>query len=247
VAGYNFARFQLRATGALGRIARVAVPSALWIGGVVLAGGDFTWTHALFLNGFLGTADARWAYWFVEALIHVLVVLTVVLAVPAVARWERRRPFGLAVAALAAGLLVRFDVVDLTTDHRITRPHEVFWLFALGWAAARATDARHRALVTLVGAVAVAGFFGDPLRELVVLGSVVLVTWVPAVRLPRVAVPALAALAAASLWIYLTHVQVLPLLRPTLGPAAATAVSLAVGVAAHRAAAAVRVGRTRTS
>jgi len=66
------------------------------------------------------------------------------------------------------------------------------------------------------------------------------------VRLPRVVVPAVAALAAASLWIYLTHIQVLPLLRPALGPGAATAVSLAVGVAAHRVAAAVRVRRTRT-
>lgn len=199
------------------------------------------------MNGFLGGADARWAYWFVEALVQILVVLALLFAVPAVVRWERRRPFGVAAAALAAGMLVRFDVVDLTTDHRITRPHEVFWLFALGWAAARATGVRRRVLVTLAATVAVAGFFDDPARELVVLGSVLLIGWLPAVRLPRTAVPALAALAAASLWIYLTHVQLLPLLRPIVGPGAATAMSLAVGVAAHRAAATVRVGRMRTS
>lgn len=236
LAGYNFARFQLAGGHMLASIARIAVPSACWIAIVVATTDGFAWPHVLLVNDLFGGPDARWAYWFIEALVQTLVLLAVVFAIPAVARLERHRPFLVAAVAVGAGLVVRFDIVDLTTDHRISRPQNVFWLFALGWAATHAASWPKRALVTAVAVVSVAGFFGDPHRELIVAAAIALVVWVPTMPLPRLAVGAVAKLAGASLYIYLTHFQIYPNLTRSLGPAAAAAASLAVGVAAWLAA-----------
>jgi peptidoglycan/LPS O-acetylase OafA/YrhL len=97
--------------------------------------------------------------------------------------------------------------------------------------------------------VAVMGFFDDPGRELVVLGGIVLLVWAPTLPTPRVAQRLIAPLAGASLYIYLTHFQVHPPLERLLGPAAAVAGSLLVGVAAwwsvETLTAAVRSARAR--
>lgn len=231
VAGFNFARFQLGASTMLASIIRIALPSMGWIGIVAATTDDFAWSHALLVNGQFGAADSRWAYWFIEALVQMLVPLVVVFAAPAVARFEQRRPFAVAAAAVAMGLVVRYAMIDVTSTHRISRPHEVFWLFALGWAAARATTWPRRLLVTAVAAGTVVGFFGDVHRELIVIGALALVVWVPTLAVPRPAIRAVAPVAGASLYIYLTHFQIYPTLDRTLGPAAAVAASLAVGVA----------------
>jgi hypothetical protein len=89
----------------------------------------------------------------------------------------------------------------------------VFWLFALGWAAAKATGVRSRLLVTVAVAATLPGFFGNPAREAVVIVGLVLLIWVP--RLPSFGALNLVAkvLAGASLYIYLTHWQVYPRLH----------------------------------
>ena len=232
VAGYNFARFQLGASTMFRSIARVAVPSMAWIGIVAATSDDFGWPHALLVNGQRGGADSRWAYWFIEALVQILLTLAVVFAVPAVARIERRRPFLIAGAAVTLGLVVRFDLVELASTHRISRPSEVFWLFALGWLAARATGWPQRVLVSAVAAATVFDFFGDSHRELIVITALVLVVWLPTIPLPRRAVAAVASVAGGSLYIYLTHFQVYPIVNRLSGPALAVAASLAVGVVA---------------
>jgi acyl-CoA synthetase (AMP-forming)/AMP-acid ligase II len=253
VAGHNFARFQL-GTGpaSMARsLARVAVPSMCWIGAIALLSDGFTWRHAVLLNGALGEADARWAYWYVEALVQILVPVALVLAVPAVRRAERRRPFALAVAVTAAALLVRFDVVDLAAGHhRYARPHEIVWLFALGWAAALAATVPRRLVVTALAAVAVPDFFGNTGREWIVLGAVLAVVWLPAVPVPRPAVRPVGMVAAGSLYVYLAHYEVYPPLLRLFGPAVALAGAVLAGVAvwavAQRLIAAVERGLARS-
>jgi len=230
VAGYNFARFQLAGAKRWTPIARVALPSMVWMAVLAATTDGFAWPHALLVNGLLGTPDARWAYWFIEALVYILTAVTALLSVPAIARLERRQPFLVPAVAVVFGFVTRFDLIDLTADHRTTRPHEVFWLFALGWAAARATDAPRRVLVTALAVAAIPGFFADSHRELIVLATVVLVTWMPTIPLPRRLVAPLGAVAGASLFIYLTQFQVYPPVHRALGPVAAVAASLAVGI-----------------
>jgi hypothetical protein len=238
LAGYNFARFTLSsATGAehAGRVrqavARLAVPSIAWITVVALVSGAYDPATALLLNVVLGP-DAwgpQWHFWFVEALVWILAATGLVLAVPAVRRWRVRSPFAVALAAVAVGLVPRFAVGDVSGTDRASALY-AFWIFAVGWAAAEASRRRERVLVSLVLLAAMPGYFDSLPRAAVVAGGLLAVTWVPTVRLPRVTARAVAVVAGASLYIYLTHWQVFPGLD--LPAWAELLACLAIGVAA---------------
>ncbi len=236
LAGYNVARFQLDArprgdrARALARGAfRVALPSVLW---VAVAGLLFTDSYGpqnlLLLNSVLGPAtwDASWHFWFVEVLLWILVGLALLAGVPAVDRVERRAPFAVALVVLGAGLTARFELLPFDLLH----PRPVLWVFALGWAAARAEQWWQRAVVTAVALASVPGFFGEPQRDAVILVGVLLVLWVPTLPLPTPLASPVATLAGASLFVYLTHWQVYGRVE-SLDPWLAVAVSLLVGVA----------------
>jgi peptidoglycan/LPS O-acetylase OafA/YrhL len=164
--------------------------------------------------------------------VQVLVGVSLLLAVPPVARVVRRHPFGAPLALALVGLALRFELLGLPLpDPQDIRPHGVLWLFALGWAGAQARDVRARLLVSGLLLVGLPGFFDEPYRDVVVAIGVLAVLWVPVVRLPRTVVRPVAHLAAASLAIYLTHWQVYPPVRDALGPWPAYGASLLAGMA----------------
>ncbi|HEY5836070.1 AMP-binding protein [Streptomyces sp.] len=240
VAGYNFARFHL--TGAqqhrervrhLWRsITRIAVPSMAWIACAVALTGLYDPANALLLNSALGPGVSRheYHYWFVEALVYFLVVLGALLTVPQLDRLERRYPFTVPLALMAVGLIGRYDLLGLAPARFHLGPTVVFWLFALGWAAARATTAWQRSLLTATLLVALPGLFHDqPLRTAIVAGGVILLIWVPALPSLGPLNRAAGVLASSSLCIYLTHFQVYPYLRDA-SPLLALFASLTVGI-----------------
>jgi peptidoglycan/LPS O-acetylase OafA/YrhL len=188
----------------------------------------------LLVNHLFGGADPRVAYWFVESLVVILGLVGAVLAIPAVRRRERRRPFATALAVAVAGLAIRFDfIVEHDPHHSTSQPENVLWLFALGWAGAVATTGRQRIVVSALLLPGVWGFWGaQPLRELIVAGGVLMLLWVPSLPVPRPLHRVLGAVAAMSLMLYLTHWQVYPPLLRSFGAAAAFAGSLAAGLAA---------------
>lgn len=243
IAGYNFARFQLASGRMVRSIARVAVPSMVWIGGVAALTADFGWHHALLANGQVGGGDSRWAYWFIEAIVQILAVLAVAFAIPPVRRLSDRAPFGFALALTLAGLVLRFDLLGLPgATHEVLRPQNIFWLFALGWAAATARHAGHRLVLTAIVALAVPGLFADGEREAVVAIGLLVLIWVDRVPVPRSLHRLVAALAGASLYIYLVHWEVFPLVHRTskvLAFVVSMAVGYAVWVVARRVSAAV--------
>ena len=246
VAGFNFARFALTARSIFTSAARVAVPSIAWIALVSVFSTKYGWPHVVLLNDVLGSPESVWSFWFVEAIVQISLVLALVFAVPIVSRFERQRPFAVASLAVGVGLCARFDVIAQPSSHLVTWPQELFWICALGWAAARAATPRHRVLVMVVGMIALPGFFSNPTRGLVVLAALIAITWLPTVTVPRFAVRFLSPLAAASLYIYLTHLQLYSALTRAVGPFAATLASLLVGVGAWRVALYLeRVVRTR--
>jgi hypothetical protein len=127
---------------------------------------------------------------------------------------------------------VRFDLLGLPElGNRFSRPHEVAWIFVLGWLAARVSGWHRRLVLSVTVAVATAGFFGDPAREAVVIAGLLLTTWLPQLPVPRRARRLVGGLAAASLPIYLTHWQVFPEVADVAGPQAALVASLAFGMA----------------
>ncbi len=244
VAGFNFGRFHL--TGAVrtdrirhlgSSIARIAVPSMVVIGIVATCTRGLGWRNALLVNGVVGPptwTEPAWHYWFIEALVHTLLALTVVMALPGVDRAERRWSFWLPMTLAGLGLLTRYEVVELMGGDAIHRANVVFWLFALGWATVKATATWQRVLVSAVVVATVPGFFDDPAREAVVVAGLLALVWVRSVRVPSWAGRLAGALASASLYIYLVHWQVYPHLEDEL-PWLATVLSLLTGILLWRA------------
>ncbi|WRH26521.1 AMP-binding protein [Arthrobacter sp. JZ12] len=232
-AGYNFARFQLQGEGMerLGRqltsLARIVVPSMAVIALGYVITDHYSVANIFLLNALLGPQEVtpEWHFWFVEVLTYLLVCVIALLAVPPVAKLERRFPFAFPLSLAAAGLLTRFNVVDLDLPN--TAP--ALWLFALGWSVARARTVLHRCLISVIVILAVPGFFwGDQLREMTLLIGILLLVWLRTLPVPRGLTRLAVLLAGASLHIYLVHWLVFPHLEFT-HPAVGVLASLAAG------------------
>ncbi len=218
IAGYNFGRFCLtplpraqRARHLGNTIAWIVVPSVVWVAIALLATNDYTASNLLLANKFFGAGESMTAgrLWFVEVVVWILVALALVCCTPIGDRLERRGPFAFALVFLALGLAVRFDGFGMGNAAWFTVL--AFWFFAIGWAASKASTARQRIAITVLLAVGVVGYFGNPHRELLVFTGLALLIWLPAVRCPSALTVAAGVLAEASLVIYLTHYQVYPL------------------------------------
>lgn len=239
IAGYNFGRFCLTPVPRTQRIrhlgttiAWIAVPSIAWIAIALVATEDYRWTNLLLANKILGPFDSMTAgrLWFVEVLVYVLLALTLVCAIPAVDRLERRYPFGVAAAVLALGIVLRYDLPGFGLGHQAWFSYPAFWFFAAGWAAGKAGNGWQRLAVSVTLAVCLVGYFDSALRGALVLTGLLLLIWVPALRAPA-PLPLLAGIIAeASLYTYLTHFQVYALFEghPLIGALASIGVGVAV-------------------
>lgn len=240
VVGYNLARFQLGAATSAGRvralarsIAKVAVPAVLWIGAVGLLTGGYEPATALLVNSFTGaeTWTAQWEFWFLEATVWTFAGILALVAIPIVDRVERRLPFASALVLLALALGMRFGftggVLAASPERYVVVG--VAWIVVLGWLVARSTTLARRIVTTVIVVLSVPGFLGDLPREAVVGAGILILLWVPSLPVPRILVPVIAALASASMFIYLTHWQVYPPFEEA-APWLGTALSLTVGV-----------------
>lgn len=226
VSGSSFARFQLNAVASSGRvrpllgsIARIAVPSVAVIAFAYVITRDYELWNVLLLGHVVGPVgedlgrdgwDPVWNYWFIEVLVAILIVCAALLSIPAIRRLERAWSFGFALAFLAVSLVLRFHVLVGEVAMEPYRPHMTVWLFAIGWAAARATRLGHRALLTgaALCATLLPGFFDDDHgRKVVILGGLLLLIWLARVPIPVGLQRVTAVLAGGSLWIYLTQPQ----------------------------------------
>ena len=109
-------------------------------------------------------------------------------SVPAVDRWERRRPFAFPLALVGLGLLTRYAVVVPDAGpYRGANAYVLIWLFAIGWAAARATTTRQRLLVSALPVLTAARVLASmPGREVTIIAGCSLLIWVPTLPAPPV-------------------------------------------------------------
>jgi len=217
VAGYNFARFAATAPTTRetwrrvgGTVSRVAVPTALWVAAVAVLAGTYSVANLAMVNWLFGSDawSSTWRLWFVEALVWTLLAFAALLSVPPVRRLHLRAPFAVATGVAVLGAFARLDVFHLTSPPGRGTAPAVLWLVATGWAAQVATTRRQRLLLSVVVVAVLPGFMNDHVREATIAAGLLLLVWVPVVLVPRVLVPGLAALASASLYIYLTHFEV---------------------------------------
>ncbi len=247
VAGYNFGRFCLTPLPRIDRVRHlrntlfwIAAPTIAWVALALVITDDYAASNLLLANKFLGPSDSMTAgrLWFVEVVVWILVALAVVCWSPLGDRLERKWPFGVAVAFLAFGLALRYDVFGFGLGREAWFTVLAFWYFAIGWVAAKATTTWQRVAVTVVLAVGVAGYFGSFEREALVFTGLALLIWLPSIRCPAAVVVVAGLVAEASLYVYLTHYQVYPLFgeHRLLGVIA----SVVVGVLLTRAVVAAR-------
>lgn len=247
VVGYNVARFQLSAADVPGRsrrsfltVARIALPTSIWIGLNMLLVGGYSLGAVLLVNSYTGSAhrsDGRWEYWYFEAFVQIMIVIALVFSVSSVRRAERARPFMFALGVLGLTWLFRFEIVNIGGAYNeIFRPHTVASFVAIGWCAQRASNTTQRIIVTVLAAITTLGYFetvgrSDQLdRELRILAAVLALVWIGSVRLPTPVAVVITRLAAASMWIFLVHWQVWPMFTPWLDDRTAFVATIAVGV-----------------
>ncbi|MGH3390825.1 MAG: AMP-binding protein [Actinomadura sp.] len=217
VAGYNFARFAASSPTAretwrrVGTtVARIAVPTFVWVTAVGLTAGTYSVANLVMLNWVFGsrTWSSTWRLWFLEALVWVLLAFAALLSVPAIRRAHARAPFTLAAGVAALGATTRLDIIDLSSPPGRGTAPAVLWLVAIGWAAQVASDRRQRLLLSVLVVGTLPGFMDNHVREATIGAGLLLVVWVRTLPVPRPLVPVLAVLAGASLYVYLTHFEV---------------------------------------
>ncbi|MGA9148395.1 MAG: AMP-binding protein, partial [Candidatus Nanopelagicales bacterium] len=221
IAGFNFARFHLsnserrtRLRGMLASVRRIAVPSMVWMAFAALLDSQYSFANVFFLhNVVMPDADnAAWRYWFVEALVYLLIFSAAVVAIPALHRAEQRWPFGFVLVLLGVGLVFRYGLIETATGPKaIYTPAMVLFVFALGWAIARARTWPQRGLVVALIVVTLPGYSENLTRVVIVMAGLALLLLVPTVRVPSLLGKGVGLVAGASLYIYLSHWQVYPL------------------------------------
>ena len=96
---------------------------------------------------------------------------------------------------------------------------------------AAATTLARRVAATAIVVATVPGFFGDPLRESIVIVGLGLLIWVTSLPVPVFLAGGIGTVASASMFVYLTHWQVYPQIEEVSPPLAIVS-SFAVGLAA---------------
>lgn len=252
VAGFNLARFRLtggvapsadaraarsrRVRGLLRSARGLAVPAVLWIGGVALIARTYDPATVFLSNWLIPGAHAwteQWQFWFLEALVWSILGLAALFAVPRIDALERRHPFAFAAVVLGAALAVRYVVaggIAVSSPLRYSLP-AIAWLVALGWLVARSTTLPRKVAATAIVLATVPGFFGDPVRESIVIVGLGLLAWVTSLPVPALLAGAIGTVASASMFVYLTHWQVYPPIEE-VSPPLAIAASFAIGLAA---------------
>ena len=246
VVGYNVSRFHLsidrtgdRFVAGLRLIGRVAVPVVAWVGVCMVLVGGYGIATLAFVNNYLGPEtheDGRWHYWFIEALVQLVLLVTLVLAIGPVRQFERRFPYLFPLLLFGGALVFRYHwvIVEGLGNLRF-RTHGVAWFFLLGWLVHRSTTSGRRLLTTALCLLTIPGFFGRPEREWFIALGIALLIWSPYLPLPRLAIRPIAVIAAASMWIYLSHFRIWPPLDRNLPAGIAYVATILAGVAIWRA------------
>ena len=246
IAGFNFARFGLRATtGPMAdhRPHRRPVCRCGSARSPPLTT-DYQWTHALLIHSVIGEPGSRYSYWFIETLLYLLIPLTALFAFPPL-RPIRTGPSALPPRSSSSPSGSPSASTSSTCPASATNssgPKKCCGSSPSAGPPPTPTPPVAGLLLTALVLAGSHGFFGNPQRD-AFLGSGRCCSSGCPRPCPRGCAPSIVAVASASLYIYLVHWQVLPTSgRP---PALAVGAGVAAGVAASRATELARVLTSR--
>lgn len=241
VAGYNLARFMAplptpleRLRAGLRTAARAAVPTMIWVAVGIVAFGSYSLGTFLLVNNYVGPASHagdHWHFWFIEVFVHLVLITTALVAIPAVGRLDRRFGYALPAALLAGTLVLRMDWAHMDDWYNLRfRTHGVAWFFVLGWLIQRSRTVPQRLLTTLICLAVVPGFFRIADRDWRIAVLLLVLLWVRDVPVPRLIVRPVGVVAAASMWIYVSHFTFWPPLDDLFVREVAYVLTIAAGV-----------------
>lgn len=241
--GYNLSRFQIpivstvdRLRAGLRTIARTAAPTVAWVAAGFVGFGAYGAGTLALVNNYIGPPGHRdddWHFWFIEVFVHLCLATTLLLAVPAVRRVERRFPYLFPLALLGLTLSLRMEWAWMGDWYNLRfRTHGIAWFFVLGWLVQRSTTVLRRVATTALLVITINGFFHHAAREWFIIVALTVLVWFSQLPIPRHAVRPVAAIAAASMWILITHFTVWPVLLELLPLALAYPLTIAAGLLA---------------
>ena len=241
VAGFNLARFMAPLDDTVERVragvrtaARVALPTMIWVAVGMVVFGSYSPGTLLLVNNYVGPAshaDDHWHFWFIEVFVHLVLVATALSAIPFVHRAERRFRYLLPLVVLAVALVLRMEWAQMDDWYNLRfRTHGVAWFFVLGWLIQRSSTWQQRIVTTVVCLAVIPGFFQIAAREWRIAGLLLVLVWVRQIPVPRWSIAPVGVLAAASMWIYVSHFSIWPIFRGVFVREVAYVFTIAAGV-----------------
>lgn len=229
LAGYNLARYQkprLEAgqgfSFAFSFFRRIILPYYVLLTAYLLAKGELDAPSLLLVSNLFGRFGSLIEpFWFLEAMIQCLMIVAVISLAPPVQLAIRRNPWRFGLMCLAVTVVLKCATYAvLHHDHLMQRtPDAALLLLATGWCVHEARTVTQRLLMTgALAALAVLGGLGVPglwpayvettgLSHAVWLAACAFaLLWVRRLPLPMALHSVVGAIAAASFYIYLTHV-----------------------------------------
>lgn len=222
LAGYSLCRFQREQflSGKVlpaiqGAFQRIVIPYLLLMTAMIfgqhmpLNPAWWTLTSVFFID--TSHRELLFSFWFIEALVHCLLIVCGLFLIPPVRRWAKARPFESGLALTGLGVLAfglgRYSFGSESFSHKFDG-----WLYVymLGWTFAVASKAWQKILLVAIGSAVVAWQFGlESSRPYWFVGSLVVLATVKEIRLPAWLGGLVSQLAAASYMAYLAHPLVL--------------------------------------
>jgi amino acid adenylation domain-containing protein len=218
IAGYTFANFPMKSiqyknniSPIVKSIIRIAAPTFLVTLAHVIYRSDFSISKLLFFDNF------HWAfspYWFIELLLQTLLMVSILFSFKSIRRYAVNEPYRLGLILLGifslAGILIPYfwNPQDLNP---LQLPHMKSWLFFLGWCIFYVEDKKQKFTVALLGLIL-------PILILNQVSALTTVTTALLIYKPKMHLPKnkltnflnviIYSVASASLYIYITHIQI---------------------------------------
>ena len=228
--GYALARFQLpeiirkgNSKSALVTALLVAIPTILIAAPTQFMTHTFEPLQFLLVSNFLDPKDPRWVhgipFYFAEIYVQLFLLAAILFSFSRVRTMFREYPLPSALALFACAVALRYIIGALwNTDYLFNRvPQSYAWIFTLGLVVGVAKTVPERLLVSLLVAVTCYIYWGFETSSYLVAGGLTLVLFVPSLKVPAPVKTVVGGIAAASMFIYLAHGQVISIVNHVFG------------------------------
>jgi peptidoglycan/LPS O-acetylase OafA/YrhL len=227
LAGYSVARFQLPeiirsgSTRTLwGTVRYVAIPTILMGVFLELATRKFELPSLLLVSNYVDPNTIRgYTFYFVEFYIQILILAALLFSFAPVRRAFGARPMLSAVIFFLATAALDY-VIELywTGDYNYDRtPWHYGWCFALGMVLASARDLPSRLFALALSLVTIFAYWHFTSAAFYVAGGVAVVLFIRTLIVPAPVKVLIAEIAGASMFMYLTHYQMISLVDKLFG------------------------------